>query len=115
MLLIDSDVPGFGIPLALIALLSLVSAAFILVVAGMAAKARARPVVSGATALLLGATGELVECNAAGDGWAVLRGEHWKVHGGVGLHAGDRVRVTEVGRGVLGVVAAEPLVAGEQR
>jgi membrane-bound serine protease (ClpP class) len=111
VLLIDSDVPGFGIPLPLIGLLSLVSAAFVLLVAGMAAKARARPVVSGAAALLLGATGELVECDAAGEGWAVLRGEHWKVHGGVGLHAGDRVRVTDVGRGALGVVAAEPLAA----
>jgi membrane-bound serine protease (ClpP class) len=107
VLLIDSDVPGFGIPLALIALLSMVSAAFILVVAGMAAKARARPVVSGGAALLLGATGELLECDAAGEGWAVLRGEHWKVRGGVGLHAGDRVRVTEVGGSALGVVAAE--------
>ena len=120
VLLIDSDVPGFGIPLALIALLSLVSAAFILVVASMAVKARARPVVSGGAALLLGATGELVECDAAGDGWAVLRGEHWKVHAGAGLRAGDRVRVTEVRAGALGVVAAEPLAAagasaGEQR
>ncbi len=114
VLLIDSDVPGFGIPLSLIALLSLVSAAFILGVVGMAAKARARPVVSGGAALLLGATGELVECDAAGEGWAVLRGEHWKVHGGVGLHAGDRVRVTEVRGSALGVVAAEPLIAGER-
>lgn len=115
VLLIDSDVPGFGIPLALIGLLSLVSAAFILVVAGMAAKARARPVVSGGAALLLGATGELLECDAAGEGWAVLRGEHWKVRG-VGLHAGDLVRVTEVGGSALGVVAAGSLaVAGESR
>jgi len=106
VLLIDSEVPGFGIPLPLIALLSLVSAAFILVVVGMAAKARARPVVSGTASLLLGATGELVECDAAGNGWAVLRGEHWKVHGGAGLHAGDRVRVTEVAGSALGVVAA---------
>jgi membrane-bound serine protease (ClpP class) len=111
VLLIDSDVPGFGVPLPLIGLLSAVSAAFILVVAGMAAKARHRPVVSGGASLLLGATGELVECDAAGVGWAVLRGEHWKVRAGAGLHAGDRVRVTEVGRGTLGVVAAEPLGA----
>jgi membrane-bound serine protease (ClpP class) len=111
VLLIDSDVPGFGVPLPLIGLLSVVSAAFILVVAGMAAKARHRPVVSGGASLLLGATGELVECDAAGAGWAVLRGEHWKIRGGAGLHAGDRVRVTEVGGGTLGVVAAEPLGA----
>jgi len=114
VLLIDSDVPGFGIPLPLIGLLSLVSAAFILVVVGMAAKARARPLVSGGASLLLGATGELVECDAAGEGWAVLRGEHWKVRGGVGLHAGDRVRVTEVGGSALGVVAADSRAAGER-
>ena len=114
VLLIDSDVPGFGIPLPLIGLLSLVSAAFILVVVGMAAKARARPLVSGGASLLLGATGELVECDAAGEGWVVLRGEHWKVRGGVGLHAGDRVRVTEVGGSALGVVAADSRAAGER-
>ena len=113
VLLIDSDVPGFGIPLALIGLLSLVSAAFILVVASMAAKARARPVVSGGAALLVGATGELIECDSAGDGWAVLRGEHWKVHGGAGLHVGDRVRVTEIKGGALGVVAADSFAAAE--
>jgi len=47
VLLIDSEVPGFGVPLWLIGLLSAVSAVFILLVAGTAAKARRRPVVSG--------------------------------------------------------------------
>ena len=47
LLLIDSDTPGFGIPLPLIGAVAVVSAAFVAGVVGMAAKARRRPVVSG--------------------------------------------------------------------
>ena len=52
LLLIDSDSPGFGIPLSLIGAVTLVSAAFVIGVAGMAAKARRRPVVSGAPRMI---------------------------------------------------------------
>jgi len=106
VLLIDGDVPGFGIPISLIALLSATSAAFILVVAGMAAKARQRPVVnilSGSPAML-GATGELIEFSG-GEGWAMIRGEHWKVRGAKDLRAGRQVRVTRVQGAALEVVA----------
>ena len=58
LLLIDSDAPGFGIPLTLIGTVTLVSAAFVIGVAGMAAKARRRPVVSGAPRMI-GASGEI--------------------------------------------------------
>jgi membrane-bound serine protease (ClpP class) len=79
LLLIDSDVPGFGIPLALIGLLSLVSAAFILLVAGMAAKARARPVVSGAPRCV-GAPASW--SNSSGRrGWADAAGRALEVRG----------------------------------
>ena len=98
LLLIDGDSPGFGVSPALIAVLTAGSAAFIVFVAGMAAKARRRPQVSGSSALL-GAAGELVEFSA-GDGWALVQGEHWKVHGATALRPGDRVQVTGV-RGAL--------------
>ena len=104
LLLIDSDVPGFGIPLPLIAALTAASGVFILVVAAMAAKARRRPVinmVAGGRALL-GASGELVEF-AGGEGWALIGGEHWKVRGGADLRAGQSICVTGVG-GAGGVV-----------
>ena len=113
VLLIDGDVPGFGIPISLIALLSATSAAFILVVAGMAAKARRRPVVnivSGSPAML-GATGELIEF-AGGEGWAMIRGEHWKVRGTNDLQAGRQVHVTRV-QGAALEVAAEAARATE--
>ncbi len=107
VLLIDSDVPGFGVPLELIGGLTLASAAFILLVAGMAAKARKRPVVNmvaGGRALL-GATGELLEF-ASGEGWALIGGEHWKVRGAADLRAGQPVRVMGASGVVLDVAAA---------
>jgi len=94
VMLIDSDVPGFGIPLALVGALSAVSVAFILVVVGMAVRARLRPAVNG-TSALLGATGELVAFSG-GEGWAVIRGEHWKVRGSGDLRPGEPVRVLRV-------------------
>jgi len=105
LLLIDTDLPGFGIPIPLIALLTAASAAFILVVVGMAVKARRRPVVSGREALL-GDHGELIEFSG-GEGWARIQGEVWRVHGGSELAAGQQVRVTDV-RGLILEVAAEP-------
>jgi membrane-bound serine protease (ClpP class) len=94
LLLIDSDVPGFGIPLSLIGAVALVSAGFVVGLAGMAAKARRRPVVSGASHML-GASGEVIEC-AGQEGWALVEGERWKVRAAQPLHSGERVRVTRV-------------------
>ena len=63
----------------------------------MAAKARRRPVVNllDGSPALLGATGELIEFSG-GEGWALIRGEHWKVRGAQDLQAGRQVRVTRV-------------------
>ena len=105
ILLIDSDAPGFGVPLWLIALMSAVSAVFILLVAGMAAKARRRPVVSGVSTLV-GTTGELVEFSG-GEGWARIQGDYWKVSGAEDLRAGRRIRVTRVQGRALHVAAQE--------
>ncbi|KQT07623.1 NfeD family protein [Ramlibacter sp. Leaf400] len=104
VMLIDSDAPGLGIPLPLIGGLALVTAAFVLLVAGMAARSQRRPVVTGAQTLV-GAGGELLEFSG-GQGWALVQGEHWKVHGPAQLRAGDRVRVSSLHDGVLEVVAA---------
>jgi membrane-bound serine protease (ClpP class) len=104
VLLIDNDVPGFGVPLWVIALSSAVSALFIIVVAGMAAKAKRRPVVSGVTTLV-GTTGELVEF-ADGEGWAQIQGDYWRVTGAGDLYPGRRVRVSGV-RGSALQVAPE--------
>ena len=92
LLLMRTDVPGFGIPLSLILGLALSSAAFILIVVRLALRARRRPVVSGREALI-GSSGEVIEA-AAGGGWARVHGESWRVHSAAPLHAGQAVRVT---------------------
>ena len=82
----------------------MISAAFVLIVVGMAAKARTRPVVSGSPALSA-PSGELVEY-AGGEGWARVQGENWRVRGIGDLRPGQRVRVTRV-KAPRSTVAAE--------
>ena len=92
--LMDTEVPGYGIPIPLIAGLALASAAFIILVGGMAAKARARPVVTGREELV-GAGGEVIEA-AGEEAWARVHGETWRVRSPEHLAPGRRVRVTGV-------------------
>lgn len=94
LLLIDSESPGFGIPPSLIVIVTLVSAALVLGIAGMAAKARRRPVVSG-TRRMIGVLGEVIEFGG-GEGWAAVDGECWRVRAAQPLHAGQRVRITRI-------------------
>ena len=79
-MLIDTDVPGFGVPWTLIATLAIVTVAFVVIVAQMAVRARRRPIVSG-VATLLGADGEMLD-DATDTGWASIRGETWQVQDG---------------------------------
>ena len=94
MMLIDTDVPGFGIPLALIVGIAAVTALFVLVVVGMAVQSRRRPVVSGREELA-GESGEVL-ADFTGEGWARVHGETWRVRSVVPLTQGQRVRVTGI-------------------
>lgn len=95
VMLIDGDVPGFGVPRSLIIGLAATSLAFVVAVAMMAARTRRRPIVSGAAATLVGAVGEVTEASGSG-GWAQIHGEQWRVRCALPLQPGDRVRVTRV-------------------
>lgn len=92
VMLIDTDVPGFGVPGWLIGALALVSAAFVFVVGGVALKARRRPIVTGHEELI-GSVGVVLE-DAEADGWARIRSEQWRVQSPVPLKRGQDVRVT---------------------
>lgn len=94
LLLIDSDAPGFGVSLPLIGALTFTSAAAVIGVVGMAAKARRRPVVSG-TPRLIGTLGQVIEFDV-GEGWALVDGERWRVRAAQPLRAGQSVRVAHV-------------------
>jgi membrane-bound serine protease (ClpP class) len=102
LMLIDTDVPGFGIPRSLIALLALVTVAFVVIVVRMAVRARRAPIVSG-MASLVGVDGEMLD-DAAETGWASIRGETWQVRTTTRLSRGQRIRVVGM-EGVMPQVA----------
>lgn len=101
LILIDTDLPGFEIPYALIGGLAAASAGFLIFVVGMLVKGRARPVVSGREEMI-GAAGDVLE-DCTGEGWARVHGERWRVRCGAPLKRGERVRVVAMDGLVLDV------------
>ncbi|RKU04771.1 serine protease [Burkholderia sp. Nafp2/4-1b] len=106
LMLIDTDVPGYGIPWPVIAGLAVGGGLLVAVVSGVALRARRRPVVTGAEAML-GSVGEVLDDGLHPDqphgsagpapsaaGWALVHGERWRVASSEPLAAGCRVRVT---------------------
>jgi membrane-bound serine protease (ClpP class) len=95
VMLIDSGIPGFGIPWSLIVAVGLASALFVFFVAGMALKARQRPVVSGREELI-GSSGEVLEDFDGRDGWALVHGENWRIRSRQPLGRGQKIRVVQL-------------------
>ena len=109
LILIDTDAPGFGIPLALIGTLAVLSALLIGGVLGMALKARQRALVSG-DAGLVGSLVPVTQVMAGNPfrGVVLAQGEQWQVQCATPLHAGQNVRVTARHGVMLDVSAAAP-------
>ena len=111
VMLIDTQTPGFGVPLPLIVSMALVSLTVILLLSSMAVRARRRPKVAGGDTII-GMTGELLELDPTDPddpaaGWAQVQGERWRVHcDGGPVARGDRVRVTARRGLTLSVVPA---------
>ncbi|MGR3908266.1 nodulation protein NfeD [Burkholderia sp. SR8] len=106
LMLIDTDVPGYGIPWPVIAGLAVGGGLLVAAMSGVALRARRRPVVTGAEAML-GSIGEVLDDGLHSDqphgaagpapsaaGWALVHGERWRVASSEPLAAGCRVRVT---------------------
>jgi membrane-bound serine protease (ClpP class) len=102
VILIDTDVPGYGVPIALVLGIAAAGATFLFLVVGMALKAHRRPVVSGREELL-GSTGEVLE-DCEGEGWARVHSETWRIRTRSPLKAGQRVRVAALDGLMLDVV-----------
>lgn len=92
VILMDTEVPGFGIPISLIVILGVVSALIIVAIGRLALKAHERPVVSGSEELI-GSEGEVLTCED-GQCWARVHSELWRVRSAERLTPGLRVRVT---------------------
>jgi len=102
VILIDTDAPGFGVPVSLVFGVTGASAAFLILVIGMAMRSRGRPVVSGREQMV-GEVGEVLSDFDA-EGWARVHGENWKVRSATPLKAGTRVRVAAMKGLLLDVV-----------
>ncbi|EKT4522608.1 nodulation protein NfeD [Pseudomonas putida] len=114
VILIDTDAPGFGIPLALIVALAVVSALLLGGVLGMAIKARQRALVSG-DAGLVGSLVTVTQVMADNPfcGSVQAQGEQWQVQCATPLQAGQHVRVTARRGVMLEVSATAPDAQGE--
>ena len=102
VLLIDTDMPGFGIPWTVIAPVALASALFIFFVAGMAVKSWRRPVVTGREQLI-GSSGEVLVDFDGKDGWARVHGETWRIRSAHPLVRGQKIRVLSMDGLILDV------------
>jgi membrane-bound serine protease (ClpP class) len=92
VILIDTELPGFGIPISLIVTVAVLSAVLIGTMVSVALKTRRRAVVIGENELV-GAIAEVVE-TAPGGGWARVHGENWRVVSKMPLRHAQKVRVT---------------------
>jgi membrane-bound serine protease (ClpP class) len=97
LMLIDTDLPGLGIPPALIGTLGLASALLLYGTARLALATRKRPVTSGAAALIgVTARVESVAQTGGREGWIRIEGELWQAASGLPLSPSQTVKV--VGR-----------------
>lgn len=95
VMLIDTNIPGYGVPWSVIVPVVFASALLIFFVGSMALKARQRPVVSGSEELI-GSIGVVMEDFDGKDGWAHIHGETWRIRSMQPLSKGQKVRVAHM-------------------
>ncbi|HKB61027.1 MAG TPA: nodulation protein NfeD [Gallionellaceae bacterium] len=103
VMLMHTDIPGYGgVPWSIIAPFALITALFIFVVAGMALKARGRPVTSGSEEMT-GLVGTVLQDTDGTAAVVHLHGENWSAHCSRPLRRGQKVKVTAIDGLVLEV------------
>lgn len=108
VLLIDTDVPGYGINRGVIAGIATLGGGLILATVWLFAKSRSEPVRTSSEGLI-GAVGPMNDATAAGAaGWAVIDSETWQVRPSADVAKGQRVRVTAMDGMVLVVDPETP-------
>lgn len=100
LMLIDTELPGYGIPVGLVGTLAVGSALLLFGIAHLALKTRRRPVTSGAAAMI-GRLCSVERYDAARphEGWVRVEGELWRAISAAPLHPAQTVRI--VGRSGL--------------
>ena len=108
IILMDTDVPGYGIPTALIGSIAAVGGSVVMAIIWMAVRARHQPIVSGREDLI-GATAVAAE-DFTGRGQVRVHGELWSAEAGATIRNGQSLRVN----GMHGLVLeVEPLETKE--
>ncbi|MDP3748124.1 MAG: nodulation protein NfeD [Phenylobacterium sp.] len=105
MILIDTEAPGFGMSLPLLAGLAAASLAFTLLVLRLALTSRRRPVVSGREEMI-GHPGVVQSWND-GAGFVFAHSERWRAVSDAPLRPGDRVRTVAIDNLTLTVAPEE--------
>lgn len=94
IMLMDIDVPGYGVNMGIITGIALSAAAILATTLFLLWRARQAPVVTGEH-LMVGQVAEMLE-PVQSEGWARVAGERWRVRTKEPLQAGERARVTRV-------------------
>ena len=110
LILIDTDLPGYGIAPALIVGVAVLSALLLATIVGMALKARRRAVVSGPDDLI-GSVAEVLQATTRHEGWVRLHGEIWRATSSAPLQPAQQVRILARDGSLLQVA---PAGSGEQ-
>ncbi len=105
VMLLDTDIPGYGIAWPLITAVAGTSAAFFLFVLAMAARAQRRPVVSGREDMI-GSVARVADWDD-GRGHVRVRGESWRAEGSERMEPGAEVRIVAMQGLTLRVEPAE--------
>lgn len=92
IILMDTDVPGFGVPLALIGSVALLGGSAVMAIVWFAVRARNRPVVSGREEMI-GAPA-IALADFSGTGQVRVHGEIWSAHVAAPVSRGAPLRVT---------------------
>jgi membrane-bound serine protease (ClpP class) len=94
IMLIDTDLPSYQLPLSIIAGFAVSTAVLAFIAVGAAVRARRTRVVSGVEGML-GSQGEVID-DFVGTGRVWVFGENWEARCDVPLKKGDRVRIQAV-------------------
>ena len=110
LILIDTDLPDYGIPIWLIATVAVASALLMAVTVNVALRSRRRAVVSGVDNLI-GSVAEVLD-DTEREGWVNAGGETWRVNSAVPLRRGQHVRIVGRAGPVLDVAPIDHYTTG---
>lgn len=94
IILMDTDVPGFGLPMAMIGSVALLGGSAVMAIIWFAVRARNRPIVSGREDMI-GAAAIAID-DFEGSGHVRAHGERWNAQSAVPVRRGQPLRVTEM-------------------